>query len=203
MHTCRQFLVASLVNISMCLLLLSPAMAFLGTQLADAQKQDFFSFFHLLEAGRTDGKDSTKIVTFKPLHSPKFKDLATVNTTIDRDGKILAINLSLSRSFIDDRVNGIFARDIAGSFISGIATEADVGALQNLINEIKFPKNTGDTLVLTGSPPPKVPAEPTDGYSTYLGKRKNFEVSLSASTLRMENRNEGGSDILSIAASPK
>jgi hypothetical protein len=183
--------------------LLSPAIAFISTQLADAQKQDFFTFFHLLEAGRADGKDGTKIVTFKPLSSPKFKELATVNTTIDRDGKILAINLSLSRSFIDDRANGIFARDIAGSFISGIATAADVAALKDLINEIKFPKDTGGSLLLTGSPPPKVPAQPTDGYATYLGKRKDFELSLSASTLRMENRNEGGSDVLSIAASPK
>src|SRR4029453_19156535 len=100
MHTCRQFLVATVLNISMFMLLLSPAVAFLGTQLADAQKQDFFSFFHLLEAGRSDGKDGTKIVSFKPLNSPKFKELATVYTTIDKGGKILDINLLLSRSFV-------------------------------------------------------------------------------------------------------
>lgn len=199
----RQLIARTVLSLSLILLLLCPALAFLGTQIEDAQRQDFFSFFRLLEAGRTEGKDGSTMITFKPLNSPKFKDLATVHATTDKGGKILAIDLQLARSFIEDRTNGIFARDIAGSFISGVAGTTDTAAVKDLVNEIKFPKDTGGTLILTGTPPPKVPDQPTDGYSTYLGKRKDFEQILTGKTLSMENRNEGGAEILSISAVPK
>ena len=84
---------------------------------------------------------------------------------------------------------------------------AEVAKLQDevkdLVNEIKFPKDTGGTLILTGAPPPKLPEQPTDGYSTFLGKEKDFEQTLTGKKLRMANKSESGTEVLTIAASPE
>ena len=203
MRFCRSFQIASILSIALSLILLCPALAFLGTQLEDAKKRDFFSFFHLLESGRADGDGGSTVVTFRPLQSEKFKDLATVNATIDKSGKILAIDLLLSRSFIDDRMNGIFARDMAGSFISSVATPADGSAVKDLVNEIKFPKDTGGLVMLTRSAPPKLPEQPTDGYSTFLGKRKQFEQALAGSTLKMGNEGGDNEEVFRLSVTPR
>ncbi|HEY9869599.1 MAG TPA: hypothetical protein V6D08_10575, partial [Candidatus Obscuribacterales bacterium] len=136
-------------GLAVCLLLGHPSWAFLGTDLEEAQKQDFFTFFHLLEAERVKEPSGLTMVIFKPLKSPKFKELATVHATIDERGKVVAMDLELRRSFIDDRVNGIFARDIAGSFISSASAPGDAQAVKDLVNEIKFPRDTQGMTILT------------------------------------------------------
>jgi hypothetical protein len=199
----RRLILLIAAGIALCLLCLRPAFGFLGTRLQDAQKRDFFTFFHLLEAERAKGPAGSTIVIFKPLQSAKFKELATVRATVDQRGNVVAIGLELPRSFIDDRVNGIFARDIAGSFISSVSTPADGPAIKDLVNEIKFPRQTQGMTILTAAPPPRLPAQPTEGYLTFLGKSKSFQHSLSTGTLRLENRSADDTAILTISATAK
>ena len=75
---------------------------------------DFFKFFHLTPAGPANAQRTTD---FRP-SGPQFQLLARVSVTLDAQGKITAITLVVLRSFIDDSLNGPFARDIAKSYLS-------------------------------------------------------------------------------------
>ena len=91
--------------------------ALLGAPLSDAEKHaDLFTFFNLEETGATAGAAGTRVVSFKPTGA-NFRPLVTVNVTVDKDGAITQIEALIARSFIGDRTNSVFARDLAKSIL--------------------------------------------------------------------------------------
>src|SRR5262249_43203830 len=99
-------------------------------------------------------------------------------------------------SFIDHRINGIFARDLAKSMLRSALPAADEAKAGDLINEIEFGqigKVPGDRQ------PAKLPDTPTPGYQTFLGKQESFAVGLGQSKLELRNqKSEKEGDTLTI-----
>jgi hypothetical protein len=155
-----------------------------GERLEQARQTEFFSWFHFEETGRTG-----KIVHFKP-SGEKFRSLVTLNLTIDSSSRLLGAELILSRSFIDSARDGMFARDIAKSFVGMVASAPD------LVAEIEQPPANMSTTLLVGKrPAPKLPASPTPGYQVFLGQRQSCQQS----PIRLENREVNGVKSLVIA----
>jgi hypothetical protein len=144
-----------------------------GERLEQAKQTEFFRWFQLEETGRTG-----RVVHFKP-SGAKFRSLVTVNMALDSKGQLVGAELILSRSFIDSGRDGMFARDIAKSFVGMIATAPD------LIAEISQPPaNLSAPLLVGNRPAPKLPARPTPGYQVFLGKQQSCQEG----PLKLENR---------------
>ena len=189
------------VSSFICLILMASPSAFarLGDRLEDMKKTDFFTFFNLGETERSeDLQEGRVVVTFKP-RAGDFRELVTVNVTIDPQDHIVAMGLLLNRSFVDHRTNGIFARDIAKSMLRSAIPVADEAAISDLASEIEYPQDkTGQQIVRT-EPAPKLPAQATPGYEAYLGRRKLYEQKLSRSSLLLHNIKINGVDLLLIS----
>lgn len=172
-----------------------PSESLLGSKLEDAKQTDFFKFFNLKESGAYFALEKNVVVGFRP-EGPMFRDLVSVNVTLDINETIVGIDLILARSFADHKTNGIFARDIAKSFLRAAIPQGDQNAISDLTNEIEFPPAASGQSIITVRPPPKLPDKPTAGYLVYLGKGSLFEQTMSGSKLRLENRKVAGTDSL-------
>lgn len=159
----------------------------LGETVEQARKTEFFRWFHLEETGRTRGKAGT-VVHFKP-SAEKFRSLVTVNLSVDSRRRLTGAELVLSRAFIDSGKEGMFARDIAKSFLRVVTSAEERRALSSLIAEIEQPPaNLSTTLIVRERPTPKLPAAPSPGYRTFLGKQSSYQQSLVKGGIRLENR---------------
>jgi hypothetical protein len=104
----------------------------IGVNLAAVQQgSDFFKFFHLAPTGPANAPG---VVDFRP--TGQFAALVDVAVTVDGADRITAITLTLARSFIDDPANGVFARDIAKSFLLGAPPPADSQQVRALASDI-------------------------------------------------------------------
>ena len=169
----------------------------LGSPLGDTEKHsDLFAFFHLEETGATTNAAGLRVVTFKP-SARNFRSLATLNVTVDKDGAIVQLELLLARSFIDDKTNGVFARDLAKSVLRDALAAPSQTGIADLTNEIEFHRGT-DGMVLLARPAPRLPDPPSAGYRTFLGKEPQFEQALAGAQLRLENRQAAGGNVLAI-----
>lgn len=165
-----------------------------GQRLEQAKQTDFFKFFALVEDGTAEpAPGGLTTANFRP-RAGQFRQLVKVSLTLDSGGVIRAAELAIERSFVDDPFSGIFARDIAKSFIRFAVPPGDEHAINDLANEIEFPKESGayDTVRVAPGSDPKLPAQPTKGYLVYLGKQPLFQQALAKSTLRMENVRAAG-----------
>jgi hypothetical protein len=184
---------ALLLLASLCLFaaLASRATAAVGDRLEEMRQTDFFKFFHLTEAGPRASEGGLAVVTFRPGGGP-FQRLVKVVVAEDAGGVVRAMELTIDRPFVEDRANGIFARDIAKSFLRAAVPRADAAKIEDLANEIEFPKELEGYEIARTRPDPKLPAQPTAGYLVYLGKQERFEETYTQSALRLENVRAGG-----------
>jgi len=159
----------------------------LGSRLEDAERTDFFTFFKLKATGAVLALEKTYVTGFKP-EGAQFRELVSVSVTLDTSDQIVGIELSLARSFVDHKANGIFARDIAKSLLRSAVPPEDEKAIVDLTNEIEFPERGSSHRTITSRTHPKLRAKPTLGYLTYLGKRSSFEQILTRCRLGLENR---------------
>jgi hypothetical protein len=166
----------------------------LGETLEQAKQTDLFRFFHL-EQSQVSKSDGSTVTAFKP-SGAKFRPLVTIKVTTDGAGRILALEMALARSFIDDPRDGIFARDIAKSFLqAGLPASRD-SETTDLINEIELHGTSTMTIIKRAAPEPNLPEKPTPGYLTYLGKQPSYEHRLRDYLLRLVNETEGGAAVL-------
>jgi hypothetical protein len=183
-----------------------PVGGFLGQPLETAKQSAFFGWFHLAQVGSIPAGDGAQVLTFKPT-GDKFHELTTVEVTLNPDGTVRRMDLILSRSFIDDPNDGVFARDIAKSFLHDAPSTDDAAAMANLSDEIQY-RFTPRTPVLMGpgAHTPDLSAVPSDGYLAFAGERKSYSRNLAHSVVTIENasRNNGGqrADTLRIGLSP-
>jgi hypothetical protein len=164
-----------------------------GERLDQAKQTEFFHWFHLeqTDVTRTDGN---ALISFKP-SGQKFHDLVTVKVTTDAGGRILAVEMALARAFIDAPQDGIFARDIAKSFLLTELPAPRDREITDLINEIEHQGASTMTILKRGGNEPKLPEKPTPGYLTYLGNQPSYEHRLPGLLLRLEN----GKDALAFS----
>lgn len=162
-------------------------MGFLAHRLEKIRKEsDFFSWFHLEEDGAPREEANRKVTVFKP-SGEAFRDLVSLTVAVDGEGRIREMELSLSRSFIDDASNGIFARDIAKSLLRSAVPRENQTEVADLANEIEFQYSSNRPVLTAQQNLPQLPESPTLGYQVFLGKEKRYEQLLSRCIVRLEN----------------
>jgi len=187
-----------------CLAFLSPSAPagekLLGQKIEEAKRTDFFTWFHLEQTGKDTDAQKHIVLTFKPT-ADKFRKLVTVQVVLDTEDHIQSIQLTLARTFIDDRMDGVFARDIAKSLLLSALPNAEQAKVKDLINEIQWGFEGKQTL-LSGRDAPKLPDQPTEGYETFLGKRDSFEQDLGRAKMEIrqhKREKEGNAITIGIA----
>ena len=174
----------------------------LGMRLSEAEKTDFFSWFHLREIDRQKGAQGQTTVVFKP-EGESVREFVTVKVVLQDQDKIIAIQLILSRSFVDDRrTNGVLARDISKSLLLAAIPDTEQGPIHDLVEAIQSYAQNSDMIVFSKKPQ-KQPDLLTPGYQAYLGQQQLYTKELSSAVLTMENTEEGGAELLAIKVSVK
>ena len=174
----------------------------LGMRLSEADKTDFFTWFHLREIDRQKDAQGQTTVIFKP-EGESVREFVTVKVVLKDQDKIIAIQLILSRSFVDDRrTNGVLARDISKSLLLAALPDTDQRPIQDLLDAIQSYAQNSDMIVLSKKPQKQADLL-TPGYQAYLGKQKIYGKELSSAVLIMENSEGGGAELLAIKVSVK
>lgn len=169
----------------------------------EAKKGDFFTFFHLNKVGETTEIQKRTVISFKPDKDSPFYSLVTVKVTLD-NRSITQIDLILARSFIEDRKNTLFARDIAKSLLQDGLPAEDKAKVIDLIHEIASPSGSdAPTVLMRKGAQPKLPDSPSPGYLTFLGRKPMYDQKLPKSVLHLENRKVEGVDSLVITLQVK
>jgi len=132
---------ALLLSIAATVFLLLPvwSRSFIGMSIFDAEKQDFFNWFHFAQYESKAMPDDTTIVGFKTGVKQYSVQLAVI---VDKNRNIVNMALVLPRKFIDDKTNGVLARDVAKSFIAAAIADKDLKFVQSLIAELEFGNQT-------------------------------------------------------------
>ncbi len=164
----------------------------------EAKKTDFFTSFHLKQDGpRIFGRQGT-ILKFKPAGGA-FRDLVGVKVTLDSKQRIVATELDLARSFIDDKRTGISARDLTKSMLRSMIPEQDMPKASDLIREIEVGMDSPMAAVPSSGKHQEIQRLPTPGYQTFLGKRASYEQTFDLTGLRLKNEKDTrGENVLLI-----
>jgi hypothetical protein len=175
-----------------------PRGGFLSQPLAEVQKDAFFTWFHLAETRRAPIAGGGQKIDFQPT-GDKFHDLTRVIVSVNSAMAIERIDLVLKRSFIASPTDGIFASDIAKSFIGGAPPSDNSEKLSSLANEIQYrAKSSRPVFVGPGYSPPALPEPPSGAYEVFIGKRRSYAKKLSHCVFGIENESLEGSDQLRI-----
>jgi hypothetical protein len=172
--------------------------------IAAAKKTDFFEFFHL-EQTRSKVDDSQHtIMSFRP-DAPTFHDLVELKVKLNQDEFILNSELSIARSFLDGRFpNGVFAADLAKSFLQFSIPEARQDPVGELIEEI-WNRSHGEVKKIPVPAAKRaeagLPSMPSLAYLTYVGAQESYLQALSGGTLRLNNITSDGVRYLLISVS--
>jgi len=116
----------------------SGALSIYGEPLSEAYKKDFFSFFRFSMIGMSVTKDGYTSVSYKPPRGSMLRQCVDLNLTLTSEGRIKRMVLKLRRRCIEDSRQGMFARDVAKSFIQAGIPDSDSDSVGDLINEIFF-----------------------------------------------------------------
>jgi hypothetical protein len=162
--------IASILLGTLGLKILSAGIGNLGESPDQAKQTEFFRWFHLEETGR-----SAKVVHFKP-SGDKFHNLVTLNLSLDSSGRLVGAELVLLRSFIDSGRDGMFARDIAKSFVRVVTPAEERDKVADLLAGIEQPPaNLSQTLIVGARRTPRPPVRSTPGYQVFLGQRAAYQ----------------------------
>jgi hypothetical protein len=149
-------------------------------------QSDFFSFFHLAPAG-----DPIAVAGGQAWHSfrpsgPAFHALVEVDVLTGSTGTIAAASLGIARSFINDARNGVFARDIAKSFLAW-AIRSPSPQIGNLIANVADFARSGTPVIMRGSVPAPPPPDTTGLFDVYLGNAAGATITDGGITLTFTN----------------
>jgi hypothetical protein len=177
----------------------SPAAAQVGKRLEEARKEDFWTYFHLEPTGPARVESGRAVTEFRTT-APRFRPLARVTAEVDASGVIRAMGLELARSFVDDAQGGVFARDIAKSFLRAALPADDLPDMETLANEIEHPRQDAPgTTTVRLRPAPDLPRDPTPAYEVYLGRSPSFSRTLEACVVELRNSAGGDGSLLTIS----
>jgi len=161
------------------------AFSALGDSLDDARSTDLFTWFHLEQVDSSKNAQGHPVLTFKPT-SPEFRPLVSLAVTTSDTGRLLAVDLMLSRSFVDDPKTSVFARDFAKSFLRSATHDRDRAWIESLVNQIEFDVR-GMTVLRLHGPETSLPKTPTADYLVFLGQKERTERALSMTELTLDN----------------
>ncbi|MBN8547974.1 MAG: hypothetical protein J0M12_01525 [Deltaproteobacteria bacterium] len=129
---------------------------------------------------------------FKPSGSA-FQELACVTLKLGERQEILCLELILSRSFVDDPRQGVFAADIAKSFIRGAFGAHATAQIQELADDIEFRARSVAPMLSAGSPRGShtLARPPSPGFLVYQGATPQIELGSTHAKLRLGNHGVG------------
>jgi hypothetical protein len=176
-----------------------------GETLAQAQRSEFFVWFHLGETAKeTSGGLTTR--TFRP-SAKQFYDLVAVQLSMDEHDRLQSSGLMVHRAFIDDPESSTFAADITKSFLVASLDPPDLEVMAEAAMQIRAyaaPGSRMKQMFLRGEgPAPLAPGEGEPEYLTYAGKRRQFQRALNGTNLAMLNETDNGVEQLRITITPK
>jgi hypothetical protein len=167
-------------------------------RLDEATRSDFFRWFELEPVARPDARTTS----FKP-SGPSFRDLATVTVRTGDADRIAAIELVIARSFIEDPQQGMFAADIAKSFLGAALTATKRAHMQHLIDTIAE-GGTYARPILTAAPRGgrdlQIERESAP-YQVWLGRNRHWRRPFDTVLLELENLEDGRRPFLKIGVS--
>jgi hypothetical protein len=177
-----------------------PVGGFLNYPLSEVEKSGFFNWFNLAETARAPAREGLTKIEYRPT-GPKFHDLTLIQITVDSRSSVVRIDLVLQRSFIESRGNGIFARDIAKSFILDAPPEAeDQGYLRSLADEIQYNATSSQPIIVGPDfKRPKLSEPPTAAYQTFIGHRKPERKKFANCVFEIKNERDTGGDALRVS----
>ncbi len=171
--------------------------ALVGLSLEEATRTGFFQWFNLEPAAQLDAHRTA----FKP-SGPNFRDLVAVTVLVSEEGRITAIDLALARSFIEDPRQGMFAADLAKSFLAAALEPADRAHMQHLIDTIAYGGRYARPILVRPDNRPEPQLERDSApYQVWLGRNRDWRRPFDAVLLRLENVEIGGAPLLRIAVS--
>jgi hypothetical protein len=108
----------------------------------------------------------------------------------------------LDRAFIDDPVNGVFASDIAKSFLRDVPESRTQAGIAALADEIETGMSSSATVVLrSDAAPPRAKGPPSPGYQVYLGARPSHALTADGDALTLANELQEGKPVLRLSLS--
>jgi hypothetical protein len=159
----------------------------IGT-LADERKGKFFSWFHLEERKAVSAEADGRSWHYYRPQGSTFQTLVKLDVLTSSDDQIVGARLSLDRSFIDDRRNAAFARDIAKSFLTwSLCNEPDKGAHALIANIADLGASGSPVIMRASAAPPPLPPDTSGGYAVFLGRRDQATLALSRVRLILRN----------------
>lgn len=176
-----------------------PAGGLLGQSLAAARSNDLFTFFNLAQTSSRPCGDG-QALGFRPTGGT-FHSLAAVEVLTDAHGTIAAMTLMLDRAFINDPANGVFARDIAKSFLGDVAGPRAGASFAGLTQEIESGLSSGTTIYRSGAAPPAPSGPPSPGYQAFLGALPSARLSAAGAVLDLANVQQAGKGVLRMSFS--
>jgi len=168
----------------------------IGQPLATAKTSELFTFFNLAQtASGTCG--SGRQLEFRPTGA-QFHSLAAVEVMTDAQGGVGAMALILGRGFINDPVNGIFAGDIAKSFLGDVSGAQAPSPIAALASEIQAGAASRRTVIAgpAAAPAPAGPASPA--YQVFLGQKPSATLAPNGEALGLVNEQQGGKPVLTM-----
>ncbi len=155
-----------------------------GMRRDEAALTGFFQWFHLEPAARPDARTTL----FKP-SGASFRELVTITVRTDEAARIAAIELVIARSFIEDPRQGMFAADIAKSFLGAALAAPDRAHMQHLIDTIAD-GGAYARPILAAEPRrrPNLQIERDSApYQVWLGSNRRWRRPFDTVLLRLEN----------------
>jgi hypothetical protein len=157
--------------------------ALLGLELHAIRTTWFFEWFHL-QPTESEQPGAGRLVRFMP-RGGAFRDVVALDAEVDPEGRVRMLALGLERRFVDDPVDGRWARDIAQAFLRAAVPGLpdDVLALAEEIGQ----ERGGDP-------------EPSAAALAFAGLRAASEVVTPAATVTLRNVEVDGEGWLIVTA---
>lgn len=109
-----------------------------GMPLSKAYSGEFFQFFEFKVVGVSITEDGFMEILFKPPKGTTTRTSVKLHVVLEKGGEIKRMQLELNRKFINDAKQGMFARDVAKSFIQAGVHSEDYESARPVVNEIFF-----------------------------------------------------------------
>jgi len=173
-----------------------PPAGFIGMTLGEARRMHFFQWFNL-EPTTVPG---AALEVFKP-SGEKFHDLVTVTAQVDAAERIAMIELVVARIFIEDPREGIFAADMAKSFLEAALAPEDRAHMQHLVDTIAYGGSYAVPILAARAsdhPAPEI-SRNSAPYLVWLDKNSHWQRPFDAVLLEVQNIVIGGIKAVRLA----
>jgi hypothetical protein len=171
-----------------------------GQPLAAAKASELFTWFHMEQTGERPCGGG-RFIGFRP-SGEQFRPLASIGVATDARGVVAAMTLTLDRGFIDDPANGVFARDIAKSFLRGAAGSKAPAPIATLADELEAGMASGAIRLHPGAGgPADRSGPPSAGGQVFLGLRPAYALEIGGPALTLANGRQGVAAVLRITLS--